>query len=345
MAFGLNILNNNSQILVSDKYKGLALKGVFTPQEFGPNTYFNHTILRRSTMTVITDLQYTGTEMIFVYSADGSPVSVDCVWQADNLVFDTLGGNIINSTAMDVVLPQWTRFRPQPQPGMSVSFYNGPYATISSVSWNEAEFNRSRVRLNFSSTISSGGSGVVAFRSPTFTGRLVVTIGTDGIQNNVNNYKVLVFDTITGSATGYGAAVFNSSGQLTFSTANKMLAVSALGVVPALPSNTVVSISSLQNSYSVAPLFGNMPAQPAFLNSNLGRQLNYSNQDPNNPYGGAVRYGLAYNRIGNNFAPFLCGAAGGATSNSSSLGAHQSLSTYAFGGSTFIMAIDASKYL
>jgi hypothetical protein len=344
MTFGLNIINDNSQILVSDKYKGLALKGVYTPQEFGPNSYADHTLLRRSTMTVVTDLQYTGTEMVFVYSADGSPVSIDCVWQADNRVFGYNGGNIINSTTMDVVLPQFARFRPQPQPGMSVSFFNGPYATINSVLWNEAAFNRSRVRLTFSSTIASGGSGE-AFVSPDFVGRLIVTIGTNGSQNNVNNFKVLVFDTVSGSVSGYGAAVFNSSGQVTFSTTNKMLAVSALAVVPALPSNDVVSISTLQNNYSVAPLYGTIPAQPAFLNSNLGRQLNYSNQDPSNPYGGAIRHGIAYNRIGGNFAPFLCGSAGCATSNSASSGAHQSLFTYAFGGSTSIMAIDASKYL
>jgi hypothetical protein len=346
MSNGIKIINDSDQVLISDTYRGLALKGVFTPQTYGPNTYVDSSAIKRSTMTVITGLPYTGTEMIFVYSADGSPVSVDTAWPADNSVFMNAGFQQIDSTTIDINLAQWTRYKPQPQAGMDLSLFGGAYFLVGSVSWNVQPFFTSRVRLTCPNGYTVGNDTSLFFRSNTFTGSLVVTIGTNGIQNDPNNYKVLVFDTVTNTpSSGYGLKVSDSLGNTTFDTSKKMLTVAAVGVVPTLPNNTVVSLSSLQSGYSVAPLFGVIPTTPAFLNNTLARHVSYSNQGDGNPYGGAVQYGVSYNRVGANFAPVHTGTTGSAISNSSSSGTNDTIFSYGYGGSTYVMAIDASLYI
>lgn len=347
MTNGLKIINNSSQVLVSDVYRGLALKGVFTPQPYGPNTYVNANAIKRSTMTTITNLPYTGTEMIFVYSADGSPVSIDTAWPADSTVFMNSGFRQINSTTIDINLAQWTRFKPQPQAGMDLSLFGGAFFLVGGVAWNVQSYATSNVRLTCPNGYTVGNNTSLFFRSNTFTGSLVVTIGTNGIQNDPNNYRVLVFDTVSSAPTtgAYGLRVFNGSGEFTFDSSKKMLAVAAVGVIPTLPNNTVVSLSSLQNNYSVAPLFGSIPANPAFLNNTLARHVSYSNQGSGNPYDGYVQYGLSYNQIGGNFSPVHTGTTGSALPNGSATGANDTIFSYGYGGSTYVMAIDASLYI
>lgn len=349
MAYGLNVINTSGQNLITHNRKNLVLKGVYTPNEFAYTAKASATDPRPSSYTVTTNLNYTGTELIFIYAYDQSPVSLLGAWNSNGgvqigAVQFPPGQSASSFYQIYGNLQPWSRYKSQPEVGKVVSYYGGPSATINSIVWSRdpATSRYSRVFMTFSNTMYFvGGSEQLYCASD--VGKLVVCFGIDGSNPNPNNYRVLVFDSISNTnSSGYGLQAWDASGQPIFDTSQKMLSIKAVGITPSLPNSSgngsVIPYSTLQNNYKVAPLWGAIPSNAAYCNQNMGR---YLENNSTNIFGNPVFWGITYVNDSGYFMPKKCATSGVAQTGVS--GSNETFWGYNTG--SYILAIDASQYI